>query len=886
MLTTLLAGIALGLAARAPAPTTVALDNGVVRRELAFDGHAWRTVAFARSNGEDRLPVRSDEFHVLLFDDTALTVDDFEAEGPPRRVEDEKGTALLVGYRRREGRAYPAAAPTGVSVRYFARSGEAWLRKGVVLAMPADGQVDRLEVERFTTEAAAQGGGRGEPVFLGDRWFVGIEYPAAYSRHTDGNTPRAESRRFEAVGNYSHIDLEGRDLEPRAVPGLVRLMHFPGGARRDDAGAWTIVSKTAVAGVGGGEPMEIAFGEYLAKIRRPPRAFLNYNNWFDPEAKALEKGRLREVLTAFRQVLDPAGIHLDALVPDDGWQQKGTLYAPSPTRFPRGLDDVAALGRALREGGSTLGLWLSLSAYNQALPETFPRAEPNTYFAGFKPYWPLALPPYREALGAQLRRLIHAGEVSYLKHDFNPLCDLAAGRGHPATDRHGHEAEMDAMLELLALERRENADLYLNITNWVWFSPWWLMEADALWMLAGDDGFDTNWPELSGRAMATTDRDVYLWRMWGDPKDRPLVPISALMTHGIIRNSAGRMQRPGDTLADWSDHVVMHYGRGVQLKEWYVTPSAMSAEEWKALVRMHLYSERRAGAFVHSIFVGGRPDEGQAYGYVGWEGERGVLVARNPNVRAQTLRVPATAETLYRGTSLGPFRSRVLYPYRGEGPLVGRGAALEVPLPGYATMVLEIEPGESQGRVTTTASAGPAVPSPPEVRRHEQGAVTLDVPDQGMPRCELIVIGYPKAPGVRLAGVPAVAQRSGTGEPNTFARYAKAGMASGTARAWSIASYDLKAHRGRRVEVTFEGSESAPFEAWWLLDRPVAAPVAEETPADEPWAISDGFRRQTIELRGLSPLHDQARHREQTGRQRTQLVEVLQLSPRPVPVGE
>jgi hypothetical protein len=845
-----LAWIVLG----APSSTMMALDNGVVRRELEFDGRAWRTVAFARSGGRDRLVVRSDELHLLLFDDTTLTLGDYEADGAPRRELRGPEAAVVVRYRRQERRTYPVSAPTGVEIRYFARDGEPYLRKQIQLTMPPEAEIDRLEVERFTSGASAEGGGRGEPVFLGDRWFVGVEYPAAHARHTDGNTPRAGSRRYDEVGNYSRIDLQGRDLEPQARPGLVRLMHFPGRARRGEDGTWSITSKIAVAGVGDGAPMPMVFDSYLATIRRLPRSFLNYNNWFDRDAKDLRGDRLVDVARAFREVLDPAGIHLDAMVPDDGWQDKHTVYEPAATQFPNGLADLAALGRTLRENGTSLGLWLALSGYNHALPEIFPRAQPNAYFAGFKHSYPLAHGPYREALGAQLRKLIQGGQLSYLKHDFNPLCDIAPGRGHPATERHGHEAELDAMLELIALERAENPDLYLNVTNWVWFSPWWLMHADALWMLAGDDGFNGNWPELAGRAMATTDRDTYLWRMWGDVRDRPLVPISALMTHGIIHNAQGQMQKPGDTLADWADHVVMHYGRGVQLKEWYISPKSMSADEWKALVQMHRFSERRKAAFVNAVFVGDRPDEGHVYGYVGWDGDSGVLVTRNPNPREQALRVPIGPATLYRGAGGGgAFRSRVLYPYRGEGP-AGTESALEVVVPGYTTMVLEIERGKA---------GVPSQPlSLPRVERNAQ-SVTIEVPDEALARNELIVIGYPKAPEVTLAGKAAAPRRSGPGEPNRFARYARAGMDSAKARPWSIASYDLSAHRGHRVEIAFgAAAESATFEAFWLLDRPVGTPqregpedeprkgtITNDARGDDPWAIGDGYRRQTIELR-------------------------------------
>ncbi|HUP11525.1 MAG TPA: hypothetical protein VM187_04920, partial [Niastella sp.] len=104
-------------------------------------------------------------------------------------------------------------------------------RKQISLWYNTQATVDRLEPERFITAASATGGGRGEPVFLNDTWFVGLEYPASYSRHTNGNMPGSYTRRYDSVGNYSYIDLEGKDIELRAEKGMVRLMHFPGYAK-------------------------------------------------------------------------------------------------------------------------------------------------------------------------------------------------------------------------------------------------------------------------------------------------------------------------------------------------------------------------------------------------------------------------------------------------------------------------------------------------------------------------------------------------------------------------------------------------------------------------------------------------------------------------------
>ena len=51
----------------------------------------------------------------------------------------------------------------------------------------AEGQaVDRLEVERFRNRLVCDGGGIGQPIYIGDSWFVGLEYPGSFAEHSSG----------------------------------------------------------------------------------------------------------------------------------------------------------------------------------------------------------------------------------------------------------------------------------------------------------------------------------------------------------------------------------------------------------------------------------------------------------------------------------------------------------------------------------------------------------------------------------------------------------------------------------------------------------------------------------------------------------------------------
>ncbi len=618
-----------GLAAEPPLEL---VGDGVTRRLEWRDGSLVTTALVtqgAAGKAATILPVASVEFGIRLADGTLLTAADY-AVAAADVVRDNAAGGLRITHRRRPDRAYPPDAAEAVEVRYERRppvaGGPVLLVKSLLLTFPADAPAAAaVEVERLVVAAPAARGGRGEPVVLDGRFLLVPLDPSSLTRHTDGNTPAAYTRRFEKVGNHSFVDFEEADVEPAPQPGLVRCFHFPLVAPGPDGRGQIESHAVALAAVTTGTSAE----RFLLRALRPiPRANTHYNNWFDPAGKNLAGDSLPSIHRAFAAALAKSGVGLDALVPDNGWQNRRSVWEPSAGAFPRGMDDLAALGAKLRDQGTSLGLWMSLDQTTNDIgwlkSRGYRQAVPNAYFKRYFPHLSLADPRYRDALAAQLARLVDDCGVGYFKFDFNHLSHAVP------TDRHGHEAEVAAMLELCRLVRDKAA--FVNATNWTWHAPAWLLHADTVWLLAGDDGFNANWPELAGRAQATTDRDAYFWRMWGDPADRPWFPISAVMTHGIIRNARGQMSFATDTPRDWCDHVLMHYGRGTLLREWYLSPAAVQPHEWAALVAIHRWADARRPSLAHACYVGGRPDEGHAYGYVGFDdaGRSGTLVARNP----------------------------------------------------------------------------------------------------------------------------------------------------------------------------------------------------------------------------------------------------------------
>ncbi|WP_316817591.1 hypothetical protein [Pedobacter nyackensis] len=826
----------------------IILKNDKIARTLKFDGKGWRTQKFSNLQGNKTLIVNSDEFSILPLNSNKIyTINDFRVVAKPVLKTLKDTVSLSIVYEPLPVNKGKDAVPQKLTIKYYLLKGQSFSRKELTLEYASPATVDRLEVERFTTDQQAIGGGRGEPVFVNQLWYFGLEYPAGYSRHTDGNTPQDYSRHYEKVGNYSFIDLDGRDIEPQARKGLLRLMHFPGFAVQHGS-KYKLVSKTAVAGTTvKQEDVELAFMDYLATIWKAPRSFLHFNNWFEPQAKDLKGDGLLNIWRAFKTAISPYGVKMDAMVADDGWQDRKSIWEPTPKYFPNGYKDVKALSDKLNDEGVGFGLWLSLNGYTNnidwGVENGYKEAVRNDYFKRYGRNYSISATKYKEEVLKKIPQIAKETNTIYYKHDFNVLSDMGEGNNHPATDRHGHEATLDATLEVLTATRKMNPGIYQNMTNWIWFSPWWLKYSDYLWMLAGDDGTNGNWAEISTRTMGSTDRDTYIWRMYGNPADRPLIPISRLMTHGIIKTSTGMMESKEDNLQDWAEYVLMHYGRGTLLKEWYISPSVMKPDDWKVLCTVDGWAKKNRAMLTNTVFVGGRPDDGKAYGYVGWEGDKGVLIARNTAAVTQKLIVPFDHTVGYKGGSQEAYRANVVFPYQAAYPLAFvSGKDMVIEIPGYATLAFEFEKGKPSGAPVAALSD---LKFTTDKADNNLPATTLMVPGDVKGRCDLLVIGYPESPAIKINGELLKPSRSNKSKLNAFASYAKSGMINDKAQAWTMHAFNLLPYAGKEIKIEYD--KNSGFEAHILAERTVSTQPAKNA-NDMLWAMTNDTRRQTVKM--------------------------------------
>ncbi len=816
--------------ARAEGPL---LQNKLIRVEFSADDGLLTNTAIARADGSDRLLMHNDEFELLLFDGSRFTVSDY-AVGKQPRIEKTPGKQVLhIEYDVKPGR---DAAPQRVIVTYTLKEGP-YVRKAIEVPLPKGGRIDRIQVLRFSTNQKAERGGQGQPVFVGP-WFFGVDYPGFYSRHSDGFV--------EPDFFYRHpytIDFAGRDQESAPRDGLVTAFHFPGQATKQGEDGWAVRSKSAVYGISRnpGDTAELGLLDYIEATRKPIRSHVHFNNWYSREAKIISVDAfVNKTFKPIRDGLAPYHVKLDAMVPDHGWEDGKTgprIYAPkTDTRY----DPLPAVEQALREAGTRLGIWISIDGTNQNMPHGFKLGYRSAFrkdydrtrhrWQGGKDFFDMLQPKYLADLKESLHYLLVDCRVDYIKHDFNHNFT-----SHGLTDRHAREKCLDTTLELLAYQRQLNPNVFQNYTNGTWFSPWWLQHVDSLWMMSGDSGGGGSWPLLSMREGATSYRDKYFFQNHNNPERtvRSLIPVANFMTHGILFSKSKPYTDFKDTLQDWADYVVMYYARGTNVKELYISPPLLDDGHWKVLGTITNWAVHNQQRLKNTVYIGGDPEKGQAYGYVSWVDGRAILTVRNPDRSEQTLSVPFDESVYYRGPDGEAYHARAIYPYVEQMPWTLRsGSALEISVPGNSTLVYEIERGPAR---TSTRLTPRDLPAEKLARTAESFTIELAVPDEDVARYDLLVQCW--------AMVGAMVNIDGEQvEPRQFR----------PGRRWTLAAYDLRPYRGKTIQVaghigTIKDHEpprsgQAFVEAWLTADRSVDSKPAYVVP-HMPFALGQAYRR-------------------------------------------
>ncbi len=776
-------------------PEGALLCNGSIRCTFSRQGGRWRMVSLSRADGRSAyVAVDAAAVSLVLYEGPEIAGDQFECVDASAHTTaaDARLTATVVC----------PEPEIRARLTYWLTGNDPYLRKRIELTGDASLTVDELRLLDGRL-ASATGGGRGLPVWVGTHWWLGIEYPLGFAECSDG---------------------------------AVVLRHFPGRTLAEP-----LVSKTMVVGVApDGRSARTGFEQYVRSIKRPSRSHLQYNSWYDLRADEMTTENLLRTATSFNEnLLQPFGLRMDSFVPDDGWQAPQSIWRPREDLYPDGLAPLAA-GLARMDVG--LGLWMPLTGYKLDMEWA---AAQGCEVAGRGRYLCLSSPNSFEAMKRATAERIRDGSLAYYKHDFNFLTCTAEGHTHLPTERHSREANLDALLRLLAWERECNPEIFLNVTSAVWLSPWWLQHADTIWMCASDFGFDRSFPQLSRREWAMSYRDAHFHDVY--LRDRNPTPLSALMTHGIIKGRRNRLGGPGETLREWADYVAMYFGRGVLLKELYLTPDLLSEQQWRAVGTTARWAVENADVLERTRMFGGDPRRGEPYGFAHWRGDHGIVALRNPSHRAMRLRLPIDEERGYLGGHQESFAVRQIYPAQCRLDSLAPGADNDLTLPPASVWLIELRP-----EPWDEAPARPELPGRPgilrdaaKLRRMEQ-TVEVSAPLHGIAvehqRLEAMVI---------LRGdVERFGASGSLGAENLTARRADGD-------GWGMFAFDLLPASQEADDLRLRVTAGQPppmfppraeMEVWLIGDAVAGDRTPSSSGALLPWAIGQGLRRYSVRL--------------------------------------
>jgi len=466
--------------------------------------------------------------------------------------------------------------------------------------------VDEMEVKGGVEPRR---GGIGQPVFLNNQFFLGVEHPASAN---------------EVLGEE------------------IRLAHFP---RAEVAPGQTWVSQRAVLGATGepGEPLDEAFRKYILAITgRKAQARPIYCDWAaHDELGTLVKPQLTEQLVESQldilQTLKAGGTEFSYYLNDAFWYDpRGAYLDFKKPNWPGGYEPAL---RRMLDLGMKPGLWFDLGGSTLALRDT----------PGWRgPEQPcLSDPPWQELLGHAMEYHIREHSLALLKFDFtNLFC-----RHDDAPSLAVLERNAAALREICDAVRKQNPDIVIRAYNVFsrvemmtstqrWdeayaVSPWWLLWFDSVY--SGD-------PRPADLPSVTSLRDSVNWYQDHVYRGyfRSLMPAFTIDDSGTLVGKTSTIYYLG--AEGFTDSWILNILRGGTMPTFYGDLALLTAQDRDFLNATLRFLRDHQKLLVTTKPILGIPGKGEVYGYLAREGGLELLTLVNPGLYPQAFDVSAVEE--------------------------------------------------------------------------------------------------------------------------------------------------------------------------------------------------------------------------------------------------
>ena len=453
---------------------------------------------------------------------------------------------------------------------------------------------------------AEEGGGVmpgcGYPL-IGRRCFLGLEHPAGF--------------------NHVEARAGGEDL--------VWLRHHP---------VWRGKVLEAVAEVfGWAEAAPAAFADYLDTIRLPRlrQALVAFGTfWSDPY---IGNGEYRVSLSAYRRffkAFQTLGLVPDLFTLDAGWQDRRSIFDAKPeVGGDAGLEQLCRQAEAM---GSALSLWVSHNGHIGIDPE-YLKSEGLPVGGGFsgtyegEGYGVMLDEGLAARITARFRWLVQQVGVRHLKIDWDNDCATNPSFGERYPSRHHvRQATIDVFMKIGRELRRQRPGVVLR--NGWWPSPWWLPEANHVWLSDSGDAEYAALPSATARDAAATHRDLMYYNHLR--RDGTPLPLDCFDNHEFPDSQRNPFS---DDPAAWANTVWLAFLRGATYIPLTLMPESLEDWQVECLRRVMAFSQRQARSLyvARGRMVLGHPGRGEVYGFLQPGRTESWAVLRNPLPLPQTL---------------------------------------------------------------------------------------------------------------------------------------------------------------------------------------------------------------------------------------------------------
>ena len=190
-------------------------------------------------------------------------------------------------------------------------------------------------------------------------------------------------------------------------------------------------------------------------------------------------------------------------------------------------------------------------------------------------------------------------------------------------------------------DNRAGKDLWLNMTSYTNPSPWHVQWVNSVWMQnTGDTGYTNSFNATDEEAMLTY-RDNAYYNFLNEREWQ--LPNKYFYNHdpvyGLTANDAYRRPDIKYTDDEMRNHLYMLGTRGTAFWEYYYSYSMFDDNKWQINAEAAKWIEDNFDILQKSQMFGGKPNDGNVYGYSCWNGKEGILSIRNPKNEAQSYKV-------------------------------------------------------------------------------------------------------------------------------------------------------------------------------------------------------------------------------------------------------